>query len=990
MPQLACPHLDTLRQLMLGQLPLPQSENLARHLEDCLHCIAAVRTLTTEDTLLETIRAGNTKVNAPERAAVQRLIDRLLQLGSSSAIDATATSSGTSASSERYDFLAPPQGADELGRLGSYRILKVLGSGGMGIVFQAEDVSLKRRAALKVMKPDSVSDADARERFLREARAAAALEHEHIVGIYQVGVERGVPFIAMPWLKGMSLEERLQRGGTLSTAQVLRLGKQIARGLAVAHEAGLIHRDIKPANLWLEPEQGGRIKILDFGLARVAADEVHLTQSGTILGTPSYLAPEQADGCAVDPRCDLFSLGVVLYRLCTGQLPFRGDSIMAVLRAVGSHIPKPVRDLNPSLPPALGELVMQLLAKEPGERPASAREVGDRLAALEKQLASPSSAVGQTSVSVPVAATPAASGSTRRRRGPIAVAVVLALLPLVLWFGGAIFRIATNKGQIVVEVDDPKAEVIVQDNGVRIHDGVGARTITATAGDHELNVTIKGANGETRFFTRKLTLKRGGKEIVNVHLELAKATTPAPEPEKPKEPRVAQRPEETERQAIEWILKAGGKIGICPLGEFQGGLEQEVRDAKNLPATPFQVSRVTLPQVDDAGLAQLKPLKNLIFLTVDNCSQATDAGLIELRALTNLRYLALSYSGPKLTEAGLANLKLLPKLEHLGLTGCSVGDGVPEAFKDMKQLGSLSLGHTRITDAGLAHLKDLPSLGSLDLSYTRISDAGVPQLLALPALRSLVIHETRISARGAATLKVAFPNIDIAGGWWETNRVVTSQVLDLGGTVHILPKGAAKDRLVKAVGELPDPYFRVTRINLAGVTKPLSVLLGYVHMLTDPKFDDVRAIDLSGSAVADADLHCLVLPKLTDLSLARTKISENSLEIIKDIKSLRRLVLDGVAIQGRGLRHLQGMPELTELSLRCPALTDLLLSYLVEIPKLEKLSLAGSGVGDEGLTALHAMSQLRELDLSGSKATEAGVAELRKALPKCKIAFAAK
>src|SRR5262249_27187820 len=203
-------------------------------------------------------------------------------------------------------FLGPPQEPGELGRLGAYRVLRVLGVGGMGIVFHAEDVQLRRAVALKCLLPALAATSQARQRFLREARAAAAIEHEHVVVIYQVGEDRGIPFLAMQLLQGESLEDRLRREPLLPASQVLRIGREIAVGLAAAHERGLIHRDIKPANVWLEGPQA-RVKLLDFGLARAVADDTGVSQAGTIVGTPAYMAPEQSRGDPVDARCDLFS-----------------------------------------------------------------------------------------------------------------------------------------------------------------------------------------------------------------------------------------------------------------------------------------------------------------------------------------------------------------------------------------------------------------------------------------------------------------------------------------------------------------------------------------------------------------------------------------------------------------------------------------------------------------------------------------------------------
>ena len=233
---------------------------------------------------------------------------------------------------EHYDFLAPAQSPDELGRLGNYRVLRVLGTGGMGVVFEAEDVQLKRHVALKAMKPGGAVSASSRKRFLREAQAAAAVEHDHIVPVYQVGEDRGVPFIAMPLLRGQTLADRMGKfqvqgskfkvdspksnhespksevqspksegAEALPTFEVLRIGREIALGLAAAHRRGLIHRDIKPSNIWLE-EETGRAKILDFGLARASDGGEQLTQAGATLGTPAYMSPEQASGDDADAQ----------------------------------------------------------------------------------------------------------------------------------------------------------------------------------------------------------------------------------------------------------------------------------------------------------------------------------------------------------------------------------------------------------------------------------------------------------------------------------------------------------------------------------------------------------------------------------------------------------------------------------------------------------------------------------------------------------------
>jgi tRNA A-37 threonylcarbamoyl transferase component Bud32 len=306
----------------------------------------------------------------------------------------------------------PPEQPDELGRLGHYRLLQILGGGGMGIVVEAEDCQLKRKVALKVMRANLASDLY-RRRFLREAQAAAAIESDHIVPIFHVGEARGVPYLAMPFLKGHSLSDLLLQGH-LPLTQTAKIGRQIAQGLAAAHERGLIHRDIKPSNIWLETlgpalidvvtgnpadraqaSPDYRVKILDFGLARVIDTESQLTQPGAILGTVGYLAPEQATGGEIDARADLFGLGCTLYRMTTGRLPFLGPDILASLASLALDQPAAPHQINPEVTPGVSRLIMRLLAKKPADRPASAAEVAWRLSRIEEELvAGAQSAVG--------------------------------------------------------------------------------------------------------------------------------------------------------------------------------------------------------------------------------------------------------------------------------------------------------------------------------------------------------------------------------------------------------------------------------------------------------------------------------------------------------------------------------------------------------------------------------------------------------------------
>lgn len=274
------------------------------------------------------------------------------------------------------DFLAPSEKPECLGTLGQYEILSVVGRGGMGVVLKARDTSLQRIVAIKVLTPELAADAVARQRFLREARAAAAVVDPHIVTIHAVDDSQS-PHLVMEMVDGKTLEEKIRTVGMLGPREVARIGCQAALGLAAAHKQGVIHRDVKPANILLE-NGVERVKIADFGLAR-ACDDVGVTKTGEINGTPQFMSPEQAEGAAVDPRSDLFSLGAVLYTMCTGHPPFRGDSLLGVLRHVVAATPRPIRESNRDIPPCLCDVIDKLMSKRKEDRFQSATELATRL-----------------------------------------------------------------------------------------------------------------------------------------------------------------------------------------------------------------------------------------------------------------------------------------------------------------------------------------------------------------------------------------------------------------------------------------------------------------------------------------------------------------------------------------------------------------------------------------------------------------------------------
>ncbi len=361
-----CPDAPTVERLLAGDLPPAAIDGLSAHLEGCPGCAARAGELPPR---------GQLAARHPD-CPTGRLDDPQL----TALLSAVGGGDDILEDPDELPSFDPPDRPGDLGRLGPYRLTGRLGAGGMGVVYRGEDEALNRAVAVKVLRPHFARQATARARFLREARAAAAVGGDHVVAIHQVGEADGVPFLAMELLAGESLAGRLARDPAVPVAEAVRIARGIAAGLAAAHAAGVLHRDIKPGNVWLEAGTG-RVKLLDFGLAKpmTGAD---LTQAGELAGTPSYVAPEQAAGRPADHRADLFSLGCVLYELTTGRRPFPGETAWAALTALANTTPPRPRAVNPGVPPALDALVVRLLKKDPAGRPASAAAVAAELAAV--------------------------------------------------------------------------------------------------------------------------------------------------------------------------------------------------------------------------------------------------------------------------------------------------------------------------------------------------------------------------------------------------------------------------------------------------------------------------------------------------------------------------------------------------------------------------------------------------------------------------------
>ncbi|MFO0881488.1 MAG: protein kinase [Gemmataceae bacterium] len=359
-----CPHPE--HWLFCQEQLTPQEwDRIEIHVEGCPVCQAELDAdAGLPGSWIDLGRELGDPTHAPTDPTLSLVLDRLHEL---------SDSRSDTGPPRDLPFLEPSSDPGVLGLPGKYEVIEEIGRGGMGVVLKAFDTQLNRLVAIKVLAAGMAGSDTARVRFTREARAAAAVCHDHVVAVHSVDEVNGLPYLVMQYIAGESLQDRLDRVGPLEIEDVLRIGHQTSAGLAAAHAQGLIHRDIKPANLLLENGLS-RVKITDFGLARLA-DDIGLTQEGVVAGTPAYMSPEQARGEPVDHRTDLFSLGCVLYTMCAGRSPFTAETTMGVLRRVCESNPTPLSAIDPRVPPWLEELINRLLEKDPSRRLQSAAEV---------------------------------------------------------------------------------------------------------------------------------------------------------------------------------------------------------------------------------------------------------------------------------------------------------------------------------------------------------------------------------------------------------------------------------------------------------------------------------------------------------------------------------------------------------------------------------------------------------------------------------------
>ena len=488
------------QRFISGQASDEEFEQVERYLSEQPD-IALAEFDTCEDTLVSVLREGyengqapvnfeNGELNDPSWEIVAQNLNRQFTLATRQ-LDIS-------------QYVDPPQSDEEVGRIGNYRLLKQIGSGGMGIVFEAKPVDSDLSVAIKLMNPLLAANPEAAYRFRRESLAAAKLTHDKIVKISEVDQASSIPFLVMELLRGESLAQRLRRDDRLSADKIIDYSIQVSEALEYAHARGILHRDIKPDNIWIDENE--QVKLLDFGLARTIDDQTGLTQTGAILGTPKYMSPEQAKGRNVDHRSDLFSLGSVMYEMLIGRPAFDRENFYSTILAVANDEVTDFESKRLETNTGLHRIVTQLLHKAPEKRIESAT-------ALKKELES----VDPSEMLEPQAHVGRGGGNNWK-----SILLGFAAAALLFCFSIIIY-VQTDRGTLVIDAGDD-VEVSVVNETVKIRELGSDKEYTLKVGENRLpsgayEIVVTDPATGLELSTTHFSLKRGGKELVNVGLK---------------------------------------------------------------------------------------------------------------------------------------------------------------------------------------------------------------------------------------------------------------------------------------------------------------------------------------------------------------------------------------------------------------------------------------------------------------------------------------
>jgi len=910
-------------------------------------------------------------------------------------------------------FLTPSSKPGSLGRLLHYEVLEIVGRGGCGIVLKAFDEKLHRVVAIKMMTPELAVTSPARKRFLREARTTAAIRHENVVSIYAVE-EKPFPFLVMEFIDGQTLQDKINETGPLDIQDVLSIGRQIARGLEAAHALGLIHRDIKPANILIE-NGSGRPKITDFGLAR-STDDASLTQSGAISGTPLYMSPEQAQGLEVDHRSDLFSLGSVLYVMCSGRPPFRAATAVAVLKRVVEEQPRPIREIIPETPQWLLSVIAKLHAKKPQGRFSSIHEV---LEALEHQ----ESKTAATRMVPRISPSKSASLFTgrlirwltwpKRRLWAIPSVVIVALLiGLGLWNQtGSVTLPPTSRESRLPDGNSPSAisaeavSVPTFSSSSTSNRNSGLQPVTSNGADDPIVGTWSmlmgpwpytakfqaNGTGEGRFHPDVLKAIKnknkgsGPPETFPMSWEKIEAKTysitmlgvtsrdfilngdrlTCPRWEHPGE-RLSRStlPADPDRKAAEYVLSIGGKVQV-------NGITNEIVSLRDLPTAPFHLTSVNL-------------LQN---------KKTTEAGFKAFTGTTHIQSLELS-AASHVNATTLQCFQENRGLTDLGLAYQKIDNNSLNAIQDFKDLRVLWLNDTQVTDDGLAIVARLPKLRLLGLIRCRISDRGLTHLIGHPSLVHVDLRETPVSD-AAFQVAMTWPELGILE--FESPTISDrglADIKDFRKLYHLrLDKSSVTDAGLQLLAKNKGlRYLTLTQTNVTakgidafskqlpnceihwngGVWKG-----GKAQHVYDADRQAAQYVLSQGGIIriqgSDLDIRSGdLLPKspfaLSSVSLTgRKAVSDEQLRIFADCKHIIALWLMQTSVSDQGLAHFQQCRDLKAIDVSGTKVTGPGLKYLAECKYLEHVSLWFTRISLEDFLPL-ADKPFKHLNFGGNTA----------------------
>ena len=923
--------------------------------------------------------------------------------------------------------------------LGNYVVEKKIGAGGMGVVFKARHRRMKRTVAIKVLPEGLTNSPDALARFHREVEAAAKLQHPNIAAAYDADDSDGIHFLVMELVDGPDLSAYVKEHGPLPLPHALALCVQTAAGLSHAHAKGVVHRDIKPGNLLVD--SGGVLKILDMGLAQLSSEaddapQTELTQSGRIMGTVDYLAPEQAiDAKRADHRADIYGLGCTLFYLVMGR-PVAPDGSLTekLLWHQSKEIP-PLSKSCPAATEALDGVYRKMLGKKPDDRQESMAEVAEQLQTCRAEIVQKEkvdvsklhgplarvtltgSANGPVSTERPTLRGLRGMGKADKKRsvaGPlVATAVVIAIL-----VGGAaamgLFGPGEddsdpnnansvvidggdkpdNGGEQIAKVDSPPAKPQRDPQVVKLlkwafANGGSAMLVTAD-GPISQPVTALSEVPEGHFEVQ--SLKLDSTSVQDSELERLKTLTGL------------------EAVSLDWT-------GISDAGVAQLATMPELRSL-NLSRTKItdaglasiaklsQLRELNLGRtaITDAGLAQLKGLAHLKKLYLSD-TRVTDKGLESIRSLASLRYISLN--GNEITVAARHSLKKIrPKLT-IDWTGpdserliarklievgakihlASARGSDPEA---VTRTVDLPAGHFWITEVdasgipsfGDAEIEEIATLGQLALLHldgTGVSDEGLDLLQKSAALRELNLGALQLSDARVDALKRALSECKISRD--PTNqRATATWVVKEGGTVSVVAADGTTTDHIEVAEELPRGTFFLRSAQLADVELSDDDLVRFRGLA------QLESLDLSGTKASDAGMEYLVgSPQLVQLNLAGTGVTDSGIRLLARIKTLEKLYLSRTAVTAEGLKALIRLPKLTDLSVSHTGLGDDDLTHLKGIQSLQWLALSGTKITDGSINALGQLATLQELFVEKTALTDAGVEELAAALPDAKI-----